>query len=73
MPQAVFWWLIGAGGTGALLLGALSIYISRKEIAGPIAGMTQAMEKLASMSSASRSAWPRTSAVKPSDFLPTRC
>ncbi|WP_340645520.1 HAMP domain-containing methyl-accepting chemotaxis protein [Phenylobacterium sp.] len=45
--QAVFWWLIGAGGTGALLLGALSIYISRKEIAGPIAGMTQAMEKLA--------------------------
>jgi methyl-accepting chemotaxis protein len=45
--QAVFWWLIGAGGTGALLLGALSIYISRKEIAGPIVGMTQAMEKLA--------------------------
>ncbi|WP_249778358.1 methyl-accepting chemotaxis protein [Phenylobacterium glaciei] len=46
--QAVFWWLIGAGGTGALLLGALAVYISRKEIAGPIAGMTSAMEKLAS-------------------------
>ncbi|MDO8800620.1 methyl-accepting chemotaxis protein [Phenylobacterium sp.] len=45
--QAVFWWLVGVGGTGALLLGALSIYISRKEIAGPIAGMTQAMENLA--------------------------
>ncbi|MDP3869487.1 methyl-accepting chemotaxis protein [Phenylobacterium sp.] len=46
--QAVFWWLVGAGGTGALLLGALAIYISRKEIAGPIAGMTQAMDQLAS-------------------------
>ncbi|CAN5904417.1 methyl-accepting chemotaxis protein [soil metagenome] len=46
--QAVFWWLIGAGGTGALLLGALSVFMSRKEIAGPIAVMTQAMEQLAS-------------------------
>ena len=46
--QAVFWWLVGAGGVGALLLGALAIYISRKEIAGPIAGMTRAMDQLAS-------------------------
>ncbi|WP_421934371.1 methyl-accepting chemotaxis protein [Phenylobacterium sp.] len=45
--QAVLWWLVGAGALGGLLIGALSLYISRKEIAGPIAGMTDAMERLA--------------------------